>query len=525
MYWYVSLSDDLLSQQFVMFDGLSFDLVHASKSRLLGPIFLFKTAGMSRSVVAPNQTSGVESPGNRFYRTVWRWHFYAGLFVIPFMLILAATGIIYLFKPQLDAAMYPNLMFVQPSTTLVPYTEQVQAAQKVYPDATVTQVTPNVASNRSTEVLLTTSDERNLMVFIDPHTGQVLGERDEDNNLQAIARKIHGELLIGKLGDYLVELAACWGLVLLITGLYLWLPRNRFSLWGTLIPRLWSRNKRVFWRDLHAVPGFYGILLIGFLILTGLPWTGFWGETFAQVYGRFPPQMWDNVPQSTMLTGSLNQPRGQVVPWAVEQLPMPQSTQSRHNNHTGQSHADSAAPQTNTAPVDLNAVIALAQAKGAPPSFSVTLPEGETGVYTVSAFPPDPTQEVTIHIDQYSAQVLADVRWKDYGLVPKAVEMGTAVHMGRYFGFANQLLMLVAALSVMLLSVTGAVMWWQRRPQESGLLGAPAMPPFVQNWRVPLVIVAVLGLALPLVGLSLVLVLLLDYVVLSRIPALRRVFN
>jgi hypothetical protein len=34
------------------------------------------------------------SPVNRFYRTVWRWHFYAGWLVIPFMLVLATTGIV-----------------------------------------------------------------------------------------------------------------------------------------------------------------------------------------------------------------------------------------------------------------------------------------------------------------------------------------------------------------------------------------------------------------------------------------------
>ncbi|NJO50349.1 MAG: PepSY domain-containing protein [Leptolyngbyaceae cyanobacterium RM2_2_4] len=166
---------------------------------------------MSESATAFNQTSTTPSPGNRFYRTVWRWHFYAGLFVIPFMLILAATGIIYLFKPQLDAAMYHNLMFVAPGTTTLPYTEQVQSVENSYPGATVTQITPNVAADRSTEVLLATADERNLRIFVNPYNGQVLGDRDEDNNLQAIARKIHGELLIGKVGDYLVELAACWG--------------------------------------------------------------------------------------------------------------------------------------------------------------------------------------------------------------------------------------------------------------------------------------------------------------------------
>lgn len=477
------------------------------------------------SVEAP---CAVESPTNRFYRTVWRWHFYAGLFVIPFMLILATTGIIYLFKPQLDALMYRHQMFVQPTGVMLPYTQQLEAARHTYPDAKVSKFTPNVALNRSAEVTLTTSDARSLTLFVNPYTGEVLGDRDEDKNLQSIARKIHGELMIGKFGDYLVELAACWGLVLLITGLYLWLPRNRFTIWGTLIPRLWSKSKRVFWRDLHAVPGFYGTLLVGFLILTGLPWSGFWGETFAQVSSRFPAQMWDEVPQSTVLTGSLNQHGNHVVPWAVEQLPMPQSGTSGHGHHSGQSSAGSTASHEGIppgTPVNLDSVVALVQAKGVPPGFNVSFPEDKTGVYTVSAFPDDPTQEITMHIDQYSGNVLADVRWQDYGLVPKAVEMGIAIHMGKYFGLGNQLLMLFACLVVIVLCVSGVVMWWQRRPRESGWIGAPALPPYVQQWKVPLAIIAVLGIVFPLVGLSLVTALLLDYFVLSRIPALKRLFS
>ena len=68
-------------------------------------------------------------------------------------------------------------------------------------------------------------------------------------------------------------------------------------------------------------------------------------------------------------------------------------------------------------------------------------------------------------------------------------------------------------------------MWWQRRPKGTGWLGAPAMPTHVQGWKVPLAIVAVLGIAFPLVGLSLVTVLLLDYFVLARIPAVKRIFS
>jgi uncharacterized iron-regulated membrane protein len=39
------------------------------------------------------------------YRTLWRWHFYAGLFVIPFILLLSVSGSLFLFKPQIDGAM------------------------------------------------------------------------------------------------------------------------------------------------------------------------------------------------------------------------------------------------------------------------------------------------------------------------------------------------------------------------------------------------------------------------------------
>lgn len=471
--------------------------------------------------------SVVESASHRFYRTVWRWHFYSGLFVIPFMLVLATTGIIYLFKPQLDTLMYRHQMFVQPAEVMLPYTQQLKAAQQAYPDATVSKFTPNVVPNRSAEVTLTTADERTLTVFVNPYTGELLGDRDEDNNLQSIARKIHGELMIGKLGDYLVELVACWGLVLLMSGLYLWLPRRQFTVWGTLIPRLWSKSKRVFWRDLHAVPGFYGTLLVGFLILTGLPWSGFWGETFAQVSSHYPAQMWDRVPKSTLLTGSLNQHGGQVVPWAVEQLPMPQSSGSGHEHHSGANATGLDADRNGVllgTPVNLDEVVALAQFNGASPGFSVSFPKNETGVYTISAFPDDPTQEMTMHIDQYSGKVLADVRWHDYGLVPQTVEMGIAIHMGK-LGLGNQLLMLFACAITILLCVSGVILWWQRRPRGAGWMGAPALPPYVQQWRVPMAIVAVMGIVFPLVGLSLVTVLLLDYLVLSRIPALKRVFS
>ncbi|MBD2101516.1 PepSY domain-containing protein [Leptolyngbya sp. FACHB-261] len=461
-----------------------------------------------------------------FYRVVWRWHFYAGLLVAPFMVMLAITGSIYLFKPQLDGWMYHNLMFVPPTSPALSQVEQLEAVRSAYPGAELSTFRPAETPERSAEVGLTTQDGRELTVFVNPANGNLLGNRDETHNLQAYARKLHGELMLGVIGDRMIELAACWGLVLMITGLYLWWPRKGSLLWGTLLPRLNSQDRRVFWRDLHVVPGFYGSLLVVFMILTGLPWSGFWGEQFANIWSRYPAQVLDNFPKSTLLTGSLNQSGDKRVPWAVEKLPIPQSDSSGHEAHQGlMQHPTSnsvVAPDgiPSGTPVNLDSVVALAQAKGVPAGFKVSLPTDPEGVYTVSAAPNNPAEQVTLHIDQYSGKVLNEVRWAQYGVVPRAVELGIAVHEGRYFGLLNQLLMLFTCLVVIGLSLTGLVMWWQRRPL--GQLGAPPMPKNLPLWKQAVVIIAILGVLFPLVGLSLLAVLLLDYLVISRIPFLKR---
>jgi uncharacterized iron-regulated membrane protein len=37
-----------------------------------------------------------------FYRMVWRWHFYAGVCVLPLVVVLSLTGGLFLFKPQVE---------------------------------------------------------------------------------------------------------------------------------------------------------------------------------------------------------------------------------------------------------------------------------------------------------------------------------------------------------------------------------------------------------------------------------------
>ncbi len=442
----------------------------------------------------------MSQPTPSFYNLAWRWHFYAGLFVAPFMILLALTGIIYLFKPQLDPLMYDHLLNVSPGHHSLSADEQLTRVQATYPQGHISQYLPPINPERSAQFVLHNGG-RELNVFINPYNGDVLGEQDAKLNLQAVARALHGELMIGTPGDRLVELAAGWGVVLVVSGLYLWWPRGQ-SAAGILWPRL-SRRARPLWRDFHAVTGFWGAALLLFMLISGMTWTGFWGKQYADVWNQFPAAMWNNVPTSDVEARSLNTATRQTVPWALENTPMPVS--GAHAEHMGHG----AMPSGPAAPgITLQDVVDTAIERKVEPGYSITLPTTATGVFTVAVFADDPRNDATLHVDQYTGQVLADVRWQHYSNVARATEMGVMLHEGKLFGSLNQIAILVVCLMILLSSVSGLVIWWKRRPQ--GRLGVPPLRHDLPTWKTGVVIMLALAIVFPLVAASLVAVWVLD---------------
>ncbi|WKV84549.1 PepSY domain-containing protein [Pseudomonas sp. B24_DOA] len=448
----------------------------------------------------------MQKPQPNFYNLAWRWHFYAGLFVAPFMVMLALTGIIYLFKPQLDSLMYSSLLDVPAGHHTVPADDLLQRVKAAYPQGQVTQYMPPVNAQRSAQFVVKNAGHE-LNVFIDPYHGDILGEQDAKQNLQAIARAIHGELMIGTVGDRLIEMAAGWGVVLVVSGLFLWWPRGQAV--GILWPRLNARG-RVLWRDLHAVTGFWGATLLLVMLLSGMTWTGFWGKQYAAVWNVFPAAMWNNVPTSDIEARSLNSATRQTVPWAMENTPMPMSgDHAEHMNH-GTAHAGPAAPE-----VSLQDVQNIASERKVEPGYSITLPTTATGVFTIAVFADDPRNDATLHVDQYTGNVLADVRFEHYGTVARATEIGVMLHEGKMFGTFNQIVVLLICLMILLSAVSGVVIWWKRRPE--GKFGVPPLRHDLPTWKTGVAIMLVLAVVFPLVGASLLVVWLLDRFVLPRV--------
>ena len=136
------------------------------------------------------------------YRAVWRWHFYAGLFSIPIIVMLCLTGSVYLLKPQIESVLYGHLTHVPPGAETVPYQAQLQAVTAAYPSATVSSVTPPLSATGATEFEIVRKGAAGKLadfaldysVFVNPHTGRIVGHRDNSKDPVNVAVTLHGTL-------------------------------------------------------------------------------------------------------------------------------------------------------------------------------------------------------------------------------------------------------------------------------------------------------------------------------------------
>ena len=106
--------------------------------------------------------------------------------------------------------------------------------------------------------------------------------------------------------------------------------------------------------------------------------------------------------------------------------------------------------------------------------------------------------------------IVDELRFADWPLAAKLTTWGIALHMGILFGWVSQLVLLLLAIALVVLIVRGYQMWWQRRPKRGGAVAVGRPPARGALRRVPVagavaivVVAAVVGWFVPLLGLSL----------------------
>ncbi|WP_244548129.1 PepSY-associated TM helix domain-containing protein [Aquimarina spongiae] len=395
---------------------------------------------------------------------LWKWHFLAGLITLPFILILSITGGIYLFKTDYEAKKQQHITEVSVQGEPIGFQEQWEIANQNAVKKPNSMIVPT-KNNQATQFVSGRFSGKSDL-YINPYTGKVSGEVITKKTDMYKVRKLHGELLMGSFGTKIVELIASWMVVLIVTGLYIFWPARKWNLSGFFIPR-WKHGKRTFFRDLHAISGFWISGLLILVLAGGFPWTDVFGENFKyvqKVTNTGFPKTWHGI-------GLQSQPTGNAI--------------------------------------TLDEMVAKAVALELPGQTTIHFPKGPKGVFSISnQNPSDLESQKKIHYDQYSGQEMMTVAWADVGILMRARMWVMAFHQGE-FGKWNWWLMLGVALVLTIMSISALVSYVLRK--RKGSWGIPKVPVAFRVGYGIAIVVVILGLVFPLFGASILLLVLIEY--------------
>lgn len=212
---------------------------------------------------------------------------------IPFGIIIAVvclTGAVLVFETELLELCHPSRYFVEETKEKpLPPAVLMEAARQQLPDSIqINGIRVFQDPGRTWQIVL---PGKKAVAFIDPYTGVVTGMDDGEGFFMQVMR-LHRWLL----DEYKRDGSFSWGkaivgyatlvlVVITISGIVIWYPRNRKMLKNRLKIKAGAGRRRFFY-DLHVSGGFYAALLLLVMSLTGLTWSfGWYRNAFYTVFG------------------------------------------------------------------------------------------------------------------------------------------------------------------------------------------------------------------------------------------------
>lgn len=406
---------------------------------------------------------------------LWKWHVIAGLITLPFMILLSITGTIYLFKENVNQQLYQEAMFVNAPTkqlsssnpTTLPLSQQLASAQ-TFAKGSIASVSLPTQANQATKfgASIKGGGRASNNIYVNPYTAEVTGQLNQKDTLMYKVRKLHGELLLSQPGTLVVEIVASWFIVLIVSGLYVWWPKKGTGMAGVLTIRT-QRGRRIFWRDIHSVLGFWLSIFMLIILAGGMPWTDVFGSQ---------------------------------LKWVQQQ------TDTGYPAHWRSTKGLQTSTATNTSTqITIDDVAKIAQQKELLGVVTIKLPTEKANLYTITNRSLWLDDQQVIHIDSFTGETIKALNWQDVGVLMNLRQIFMRLHQGEY-GLPNWLGILMVGLLFTLTNIAGLISYLARKPE--GLWGIPKVPASFKTGKVLVIGIIGLGVIFPMFGLSLLVIIL-----------------
>ncbi len=383
-------------------------------------------------------------------KTILKIHSWLGLLSGLVVFILGITGCIYVFMEEIKPLVYHQRLFVEvPDHTqrlpIAVITAKAQAAIGTAYPLQLAEVPQ--AANRSfmfravktnPEALsYATYMEYFYRVYVNPYNGEILKVEHTKWEFFNTVVNLHINLLLGpKIGGTIVNWSVIIFVVILISGIVLWWPSGKAAAKQRFRFR-WKKDTK--WKrknyDLHNILGFYAMLVLLIIALTGLVISYPWFSNAVQWLG--------NGGKKTM------------APPAV--LADSLATQVLTLDHIIVNATNSVPPGSTllvTLPKDPNTVVSVFARRDGKPLYNA----------------------IRMKFDQHTAAPLWRRSFADMPGGERLQAMNYDIHVGAVLGLPGKMLAFLASLIAASLPVTGFYIWWGRKNKKKSAYNSRTMP-------------------------------------------------
>ncbi|MEM6845385.1 MAG: PepSY-associated TM helix domain-containing protein [Bacteroidota bacterium] len=371
-------------------------------------------------------------------------HLWLGLTSGLVVFVVSLTGCLWVFQDELCPLFYADRMFIEvsASTERLPVANLIDRAEAVLGNQYTAERMhyPNVP-NETAYVQFRKFNTREeghspvwygdyvayfYKVYLNPYTGEVVKVENTKWEFFNVVLWLHFSLLLEySIGHTIVGYAVLIFVVMLITGLVLWWPKNK----AAAKQRFWFRWKATTrWKrknyDLHNIAGFYALIVALLIALTGLVWAFDWVDHSVQWLANGGKVIEQPAPQYTIT---------------------PTETESTLDQIMTQMFTDH--------PEALSFYLRFPREEGAPLSLSATLGKGYKSW-------------VSYQFNPYTGEQLSQEDWSDLNNGQKVSALNYPIHVGGILGFPGKVLAFLASLVSASLPITGFYIWWGRRKKK-----------------------------------------------------------
>jgi uncharacterized iron-regulated membrane protein len=400
----------------------------------------------------------------KIFRTI---HLYLALAAGLVIMLSCATGAIMVFEEELDHMVNHDRYYVEQQKVRLPLEKLLEKALNQVPKAKLAAVKVFSGPTRSVEVALMVPEKKDgkqqkeevkggreeaqrgkkymgrsgekgkdpagkdggkgtkgggkpgVFVYLNPYNAQVLDIYNKRESFFFQVEMLHRFLLGGQnsIGKTIVGLSTLSFLIITLTGIILWWPKNK----KILMQRLKFKTNASFKRlnhDLHIVAGFYTSIFLLVIIVTGLV------MAFA----------WVNKGIYSLTGSSMESPEPPVSVY-----------------------------QPGKKPVSAEAALKSPQLMNVE-FYNLRLPKDSSGIYTVNVLANgnSANRTDTYYIDQYSGLVIGQQKFTDKNLGQKIRSYVKPVHTGEVFGMPTKIINFILAILTFTFPITGVIMWINR---------------------------------------------------------------